>query len=32
VADAWSIDPTTLSGRPAPGPLRIGAADQPLDR
>ena len=27
VADAWSIDPTTLSGRPAPGPLRIGAAD-----
>jgi hypothetical protein len=27
VARAWSIDPTTLSGRPAPGPLRIGAAD-----
>jgi hypothetical protein len=27
VADAWSIDPTTLTGRPAPGPLRIGAAD-----
>jgi hypothetical protein len=27
VAGAWSIDPTTLSGRPAPGPLRIGAAD-----
>ncbi|MEV0902667.1 hypothetical protein [Actinoplanes sp. NPDC049802] len=26
VAGAWSIDPTTLSGR-APGPLRIGAAD-----
>jgi len=26
VADAWSIDPTTLGGRPAPGPLRIGAA------
>lgn len=26
VAGAWSIDPTTLSG-PAPGPLRIGAAD-----
>ena len=27
VADAWSIDPTTLTGRPAPGPPRIGAAD-----
>jgi hypothetical protein len=27
VADAWSVDPTTLGGRPAPGPLRIGAAD-----
>ncbi|MCM4085034.1 hypothetical protein [Paractinoplanes hotanensis] len=27
VADAWSIDPTTLTGRAAPGPLRIGAAD-----
>ncbi|WP_204300972.1 hypothetical protein [Actinoplanes campanulatus] len=26
VAGAWSIDPTTLSGR-APGPLRVGAAD-----
>ena len=26
VADAWSIDPTTLTGQPAPGPLRIGAA------
>lgn len=26
VAAAWSIDPTTLTG-PAPGPLRIGAAD-----
>jgi hypothetical protein len=26
VAGAWSIDPTTLTGRPAPGPLRIGAA------
>lgn len=26
VAGAWSIDPTILSGRPAPGPLRIGAA------
>ncbi len=26
VAGAWSIDPTTLSG-PAPGPLRMGAAD-----
>src|SRR3954454_9088125 len=25
VADAWSIDPTTLTGRPAPGPLRLGA-------
>ena len=28
VAGAWSIDPTTLTGRPAPGPLRAGAADQ----
>ena len=28
VADAWSIDPTTLNGRPAPGPLRVGAAEQ----
>jgi hypothetical protein len=27
VADAWSIDPSTLSGRVAPGPLRVGAAD-----
>ena len=27
VAAAWSIDPTTLTGKPAPGPLRIGAAD-----
>ncbi len=27
VAAAWSMDPTTLTGRPAPGPLRIGAAD-----
>jgi hypothetical protein len=26
VAGAWSIDPTTLTG-PAPGPLRISAAD-----
>ena len=25
VADAWSIDPTTLTGRSAPGPLRLGA-------
>jgi hypothetical protein len=29
VADAWSIDPTALSGRPAPGPLRVGAAPVP---
>jgi hypothetical protein len=27
VANAWSIDPTRLGGRPATGPLRIGAAD-----
>ncbi|GGL14507.1 hypothetical protein [Mangrovihabitans endophyticus] len=27
VADAWSVDPAALTGRPAPGPLRIGAAD-----
>ncbi len=27
VADAWSIDPTSLTGRPATGPLRIGASD-----
>lgn len=26
VAGAWSIDPTRLEGRPAPGPLRVGAA------
>jgi hypothetical protein len=26
VADAWSIDPTVLTGRPAAGPLRLGAA------
>jgi hypothetical protein len=26
VAAAWSIDPTRLEGRPATGPLRIGAA------
>jgi hypothetical protein len=26
VAAAWSIDPTRLDGRPATGPLRIGAA------
>jgi hypothetical protein len=26
VAGAWSIDPTRLDGRPAPGPLRVGAA------
>jgi hypothetical protein len=26
VADAWSIEPTALTGRPAPGQLRIGAA------
>ena len=32
VANAWSIDPTTLAGRPAPGPLRVGAADQPTGR
>jgi hypothetical protein len=25
VAAAWSIDPSTLSGRPAPGPLRLAA-------
>jgi hypothetical protein len=25
VAGAWSIDPTTLNGRPAPGPLRAAA-------
>jgi hypothetical protein len=27
VAGAWSIDPTTLGGRAAPGPIRVGAAD-----
>ena len=27
VADGWSIDPSTLDGLKAPGPLRIGAAD-----
>jgi hypothetical protein len=27
VANSWSLDPTTLTGRPAPGPIRIGAAD-----
>jgi hypothetical protein len=26
VAHAWSVDPTGLGARPAPGPLRIGAA------
>ena len=26
VAGAWSIDPTRLDGRPATGPLRVGAA------
>jgi hypothetical protein len=26
VAGAWSIDPARLDGRPAPGPLRVGAA------
>lgn len=27
VADAWSIDPTTLTGRAASGPLRLGATE-----
>lgn len=27
VANAWSLDPTTLTGRAAAGPLRVGAAD-----
>ncbi|WP_433719721.1 hypothetical protein ACQP2Y_33215 [Actinoplanes sp. CA-051413] len=27
VADGWSIDPSALDGRKAPGPLRVGAAD-----
>lgn len=26
VAGAWSVDPTALDGKPAPGPLRIAAA------
>ena len=26
VAHAWSVDPTGLDARPAPGPLRVGAA------
>jgi hypothetical protein len=26
LAAAWSVDPTTLDGRPAPGPLRSAAA------
>jgi hypothetical protein len=26
VAGAWSVDPVTLDGRPAPGPLRAAAA------
>jgi hypothetical protein len=26
LAGAWSIDPTTLEGQPAPGPLRVAAA------
>jgi hypothetical protein len=26
VAAAWSLDPTMLDGRPAPGPLRVAAA------
>ncbi|GAB1641581.1 hypothetical protein [Krasilnikovia sp. MM14-A1259] len=25
VASAWSVDPTRLDGRPAPGPLHVGA-------
>jgi hypothetical protein len=25
LAAAWSVDPTTLEGRPAPGPLRVAA-------
>jgi hypothetical protein len=28
VAAAWSVDPTTLDGRPAPGPLRVAAAPE----
>ena len=27
VADGWSLDPSGLDGRAAPGPLRVGAAD-----
>jgi hypothetical protein len=27
VADGWSLDPSGLDGRQAPGPLRVGAAD-----
>lgn len=27
LAAAWSVDPTTLDGRPAPGPLRAAAPD-----
>ena len=27
IAGAWSLDPTTLTGKPAPGPIRIGADD-----
>lgn len=27
MAGTWSLDPTTLTGRPAPGPIRIGADD-----
>jgi hypothetical protein len=26
IANAWSLDPTALDGRPAPGPLRVAAA------
>jgi hypothetical protein len=26
VARVWSVDPTALDGRPAPGPLRAAAA------
>jgi hypothetical protein len=29
VAGAWSVDPTALSGRPAPGPLQAAAAPAP---
>jgi hypothetical protein len=27
VADAWSIDPARLAGRPSPGPIHVGATD-----